>query len=283
MTLQLQHTKAEYLTDKYFLADTRKIITEFNKAGFLVAKESKSPLRKPLDPRLDALFPAYSAERQQELTDKFTKRNEKYHARIGHEKHWIQFKSPELAIKAKGHEMFVRVMNSYDGSSGIVVTLDMLRLVCMNGLVAPRNVFSFSISHRNKNIFEKAIEASYKIIEKKELIDNQIDKMSSKKLSQDEKVFLVDEMVRIRFPDSELVLDASKKLELLKPIRQEEQVDTLYQNFNTLQEKLTKGVRLGLVDVSGQPITRKVREVKSQVTADSFNNDSWQLAMSMAS
>ena len=279
----LTHTPAEFLTQRYFPVDSRELVQQFESAGFYLADQAKARLVKPTDPRLTSLWGSYDATKQAELVSKFDKRNTRYLARLGHEKHFLKFKSDTVGLRAKGHDLFVRVSNSYDGSSSLTVSLDMLRLVCLNGLVAPRNMFSQTIKHSNKNILPRTIEAVYKILSQKDILDEQIDRMSSTRLNLDEKEYLIDQMFRIRFPDSELILDSAKKLDLLKPIRQEEMVDNLYQNFNTLQEKLTRGVRVGLLDANGNPISRKIREVKSQLTADDFNDSSWRLAMSLAS
>ena len=279
----LSHTPAEFLTQRYFPVDSRELVQQFESAGFYLADQAKARLKKPIDPRLTSLWGSYDATKQAELVSKFDKRNTRYLARLGHEKHYLKFKSDTVGLRAKGHDLFVRVSNSYDGSSSLTVSLDMLRLVCLNGLVAPRNMFSQTIKHSNKNILPRTIEAVYKILSQKDILDEQIERMSSTRLNLDEKEYLIDQMFRIRFPDSELILDSAKKLDLLKPIRQEEMVDNLYQNFNTLQEKLTRGVRVGLLDANGNPISRKIREVKSQLTADDFNDKSWQLAMTLAS
>lgn len=283
-SLDLKFSPAEYLSKRYQHVDTRELIKHFGNAGFNVAYEGKTNLKRPIDPSLNPLWNTYTEDDKVNLFSKYAKQLSRYEARLGHERHMIKFQSNALGIKAKGHDMFVRVTNSDDGSSSLKVSLDILRLVCLNGMVAPRQIFEYSIKHSNKNIFQSAIEASYKIIDQKELIDEQIDAMSSKVLNQDEKILLIDNMFKIRYGDeTELVLDPSKKLELLKPKRIEEGADNLYQNFNTLQEKLTRGSKVTLLDANGNPITRTVREVKSQVTADQFNNDSWNFAYSLAS
>jgi hypothetical protein len=150
-------------------------------------------------------------------------------------------------------------------------------------MVAPRSIFEIAISHRSKNIYQDAIEASYTILSKKELIDTQIDAMQSKILNTDDKIKLVDKMFEFRYGiENKLELSPKHKLELLKPKRIEEQNDNLYQNFNTLQEKFTKGGRIFLLDANGNEIIRTVREVKSQITSDTFNDNSWQFAATMA-
>jgi len=276
----LNHSPSTIVSDKYNFLDTRELVNTFTAQGFNQTDFGKTSLRKPIDPTLDKLFASYDTDQQQLLIDTYTKRLDKYNARLGHERHFLRFKSDSLP-QVKGHDMFLRVSNSYDGSSSLKISLDMLRLVCLNGLVAPRSIFQFAITHRSKDIYADAIEATYKIIAKKDILEEQITRMSDKVLTQDEKLLLVDNMLKFRFDDKDIVLSEQQKLKLLVPIRKEEQVDNLYQNFNTVQEKLTKGTRMGLLDANGKPIEMKVREVKSIVTADSFNNQSWEYAYSL--
>jgi hypothetical protein len=281
--LNLIHEPANFLTDKYHVLDTRKLLDSFQGAGFNLATEGKASLRMPISPvKSMKNWELFDAQIKMELLEKYDTKMSRYNARLGHEKHFLRLQSNELKTRAKGHDLFLRVTNSYDGSSSLRVSLDILRLVCLNGMVAPRSIFEIAVSHRSKNIYVDAIEASYKILAKKDLIDNQIDAMQSKILNQDEKLNLVDTMFNFRFPESELILSPSKKLELLTPKRIEENNDNLYQNFNTLQEKFTRGARVTLLDENGNEIKRTVREVKSQVTADQFNDNSWNFAASLA-
>lgn len=283
LSLDLNHTPAKFLTNRYNNVDTQALISAFNDAGFNVSSQAKAALKKPFNPELQAQWNVLPLDVKVKQLDMFNRRLERYAARLGHEKHFIRLQSHELNTRAKGHELFLRVTNSYDGTSSLKVSLDILRLVCLNGMVAPRSLFEISVKHSNKNIYEQAIAASYKIVAQKEVIDEQIDRMSSKALNTDEKLQLVDAMFGFRYgKDSELVLSPSKKLDLLKPTRVEEKDDNLYQNFNTLQEKFTRGARVALLDADGREIVRTVREVKSQVTADSFNDNSWNFALKLA-
>ena len=191
----------------------------------------------------------------------------------------MRFKSGDLALRSKENDLFLRITNSYDGTSSLKVSLDILRLVCMNGLVAPRSMFQLSVSHRSKNIVHDAIEASYKIIERKEKLDAQIDVMKQTILKPEQKIFLLDEMLKLRTDEN---INALDNLHLIKPKRLEERDDNLWQNFNTIQENMIRGSRVKLVDAEGRYITKAIREVKSQVTADNFNESSWNLALNLA-
>jgi hypothetical protein len=278
--LDLNHSPATFLTDKYHAVNSEMLLTAFKGAGFSISSQGKANLRIPSKP---IGIGSLSELAQLELIAKYETRVARYNARLGHEKHFLRLQSHELKTKAKGHDLFLRVTNSYDGSSSLRVSLDILRLVCLNGMVAPRSIFEIAISHRSKNIYQDAIEASYTILSKKELIDTQIDAMQSKILNTDDKIKLVDKMFEFRYGiENKLELSPKHKLELLKPKRIEEQNDNLYQNFNTLQEKFTKGGRIFLLDANGNEIIRTVREVKSQITSDTFNDNSWQFAATMA-
>jgi hypothetical protein len=281
--LDLNHSPASYLSQRYHSVDTRQLLDAFTDVGFNMATQGKASLRMPSNPENNSLFQTYETERKELLVDKYNTKMARYNARLGHEKHFMRLQSNELKTRAKGHDLFLRVSNSYDGSSSLKVSLDILRLVCLNGMVGPRSIFEISIRHSSKNIYNDAIEAAYKIVAQKEVIDNQIDAMSSKVLNFDDKIQLIDKMVEFRYGEGhELTLSPTKKIELLKPIRIEENTDNLYQNFNTLQEKLTKGSKVFLVDANGNEIVRTVREVKSQVNRDTFNDNSWNFANSLA-
>jgi hypothetical protein len=281
--LNLNHSPASFLTQKYHSVDTRQLLEAFQGAGFNVASEGKATLKRPLNPISNMKnWNMLPIENQNELINKFTTRLDRYNARLGHEKHFMRLQSNELKTRARGHDLFLRVSNSYDGTSSLRVSLDILRLVCLNGMVAPRSIFEIAVRHSSKNIYNDAIEASYKILAKKEVLDAQIEAMSSKVLNSDEKLNLIDKMMEFRFGEtSEMLLSPRKKLELLQPKRIEENNDNLYQNFNTLQEKLTKGSKIWLLDENGREMVRTVREVKSQITSDTFNDNSWNFAASL--
>lgn len=281
--LDLNHAPASFLTQKYHAVDTRQLLDAFKGAGFNVASEGKATLKRPLNPINNVRhFNTLPIENQNKLIGSFETRLARYNARLGHEKHFMRLQSHELRTRAKGHDLFLRISNSYDGTSSLRVSLDILRLVCLNGMVAPRSIFEIAVRHSSKNIYNDAIEASYKILAKKEILDAQIEAMSTKVLNSDEKLNLIDNMMQFRFGDtSEILLSPRKKLELLQPKRFEEQHDNLYQNFNTLQEKLTKGSKIWLLDENGREIVRTVREVKSQITSDTFNDLSWNFASSL--
>ena len=86
-------------------------------------------------------------------------------------------------------------------------------------------------------------------------------------------------MLKLRTDEN---INALDNLHLIKPKRLEERDDNLWQNFNTIQENMIRGSRVKLVDESGRYITKAIREVKSQTTADNFNESSWNLALNLA-
>lgn len=278
--LNLIDSPASYLTEKYHHVSTESLTKAFIESGFNVAQGYKSSLRQPIDPRLNmATFEKLTLEERELAVNKFMNRMQRYEARKGHEKHFLRFKSGDLALRSKENDLFLRITNSYDGTSSLKVSLDILRLVCMNGLVAPRSMFQLSVSHRSKNIVQDAIEASYKIIDRKEKLDEQIDLMKQTVLSSDQKIILLDEMLKLR--SSEENINALDNLHLLNPKRIEERDDNLWQNFNTVQENMIRGSRVRLLDAEGRFINKTIREVKSQTNADTFNEKSWNLAMSL--
>ncbi len=278
--LNLKHSPSSLTSKQYQTVNSENLVQLMESQGFNLVTATKKNLNKPADPTLSPLFDALPLDTKVMRLDRYNARLERYNARLGHEQHFLRFSAYDL--KTPGHNLFFRISNSYDGSSSLKISLDILRLVCLNGMIVPRSIFEESITHKNKDINNSVIDAVYKIVAKKEALDQQIEKMSSKVLNFDEKLDLVDNMFRFRFPDSELQLSQSGKIALLKPIRHEEKTDSLYQNFNTLQEKFTKGSKIFLVDENGNEIGRKVREVKSIVTADNFNDQSWNYALKLA-
>jgi hypothetical protein len=278
----LDHNPATYLTDSYHAVDSRQLIDHFNKAGFSVVNQGKSSLRVPCNPVYMPHFQELTTDQQMIAISKYNTRLARYNARLGHEKHFLRFKSNDLKTKVVGHDLFLRISNSYDGTSSLHITLDILRLVCLNGMVAPRSIFHFSVTHRSKDIFADAIEAAYKIIAKKDIIDDQITRMTNTVLTEDKKLLLVNKMFAFRFPETKWQLTNEQKLDLLIPSRQAESNDNLYQNFNTLQEKFTKGSQAVMFNDQGESSLRKIREVKSIVTADEFNDKSREFALSLA-
>lgn len=281
--LNLENNKASFLTDKYNFVSSEELTSKFLDSGFTLNRAGKSQLRIPVNPTLKRDFFSMSeVDQKLELLNYQAKMN-RYNARLGHEKHWLSFKHGELALRQKENDLSLRVLNSYDGTSSLRVSLDIMRLVCSNGLVAPRALFEMSISHKSKNIKDDAIEAAYRIIERKDLLDEQIEKMKQVKLNQDQKIILLDTMLDFRLgKHDDKIIKAEMNQHLLKARRIEERDENLWQNFNTIQENMVKGSRINIIEVENNRINNiKIRSIKND-SADMFNERSWNYALSLA-
>ena len=262
--LKLSEGQAQYLTNRYNYVSSEELVQSYLDAGFNLTSQAKAHLSIP-------------QKRNNEKLEAFTTRVNRYESRIDKQKHWITLTNETMGFSEGRYEL--KITNAYDGTSSLVGQLNALRLVCMNGLVANREVFSFKIPHTSKNIVERAIEESYGIVAKIGLANEQIEMMKAKVLNQNEKEEFVKRIMDIRFNGEAPVL--ANPLRLLRPKRYEERVDNLWQNFNTAQEYAVRGAKI-LVMEDDRLIERSIRQLRSTVSADEFNSQAWKTAMEFA-
>lgn len=171
--------------------------------------------------------------------------NNPFFDRDGFQLHKVTFTSPNWGTVSKG-EMIptISLINSMDGKSMFKTIMGFFRLVCTNGLMLPvaGANSSFKVKHfLNGMDYTAFMENLHAELENHAgfLKNFSLKKYKSVFLSEDQKETFAREALLSRYTDEEI-----KKVsisEVLVPMREQDGGNTLWNVFNTLQEKLEKG------------------------------------------
>ena len=155
---------------------------------------------------------------------------------------------PRTNIYGMGGELEAKVriiiQNSHDGFNSFRFMVGAYRFVCENGMVIADAQFAdFSIRHINYSFEElRGIVAS--VMEGIPATVSSINKMNSTILTDAQKQEMAVETLKIRkglSKEDRITVNNETINELLTPIRQEDEGNSLWNVFNVLQEKMIKG------------------------------------------
>ena len=188
--------------------------------------------------------------------------------------HEVRFRNAQLP---KVGDCFLEaiVRNSHNGLSTLKVSAGLHRLVCSNGLTVPESVSqSFAVRHTYLD-FEMVKNLTQEFAVKMTVIENSIDKMSSRLLTEGEQVGYVKSAAHLRWKEGKM--PQSIKIEdILKPLRDGDKGNDMWSTFNVVQEKFVRG---GIGYRAGKRHTT-MRELKNIVTTNKLNTELWELAES---
>ena len=174
----------------------------------------------------------------------------------GYQKHIIQFRSLDNLLRPNSNEEYADIVltNSHNRTSSFIVDLAFFRIICSNMLVVPSHSFSHhSIVHSGFNI-SKVNTAINEVTAYMPKIKSEIEKFKSIRLSLLEQYSLANAAIDIRF-DKQLH-DVNAK-EFLKITRDEDEMPTLWNVFNRVQEVMIRGGAKGINKETGKSFTSK--------------------------
>lgn len=192
---------------KYQLASTKRIIQTFLDKGFQVRSMGYKASRPELRP--------------------FTN-------------HVVRFIRDDLKLNNEGYiEIIMR--NSHDGTSSVKLDLGFYRLVCSNGMISGKTFFrTIPLKHIGTDFYHDLNKNIDRIVTYADKLGQLIISMHNTVLSNDQ----VFELTRIM---SQRALSDIKNLESIdynrsfRPIRSEDNNNTLWAVFNRVQEKIIRG------------------------------------------
>lgn len=91
-------------------------------------------------------------------------------------------------------QMMIAVENSYDGSRKLKISLDALRLACINGMIIGETVYEAKYLHKSRSVSSILEEIQVSISNADKLFNNVISKLKSlknKKLTEEDKIEIV--------------------------------------------------------------------------------------------
>ena len=168
--------------------------------------------------------------------------------------------------------------NSHDGFNSFKFMVGLFRLVCSNGLIlCSDEMVNMSIRHINYS-FEALRTVVSSAIEQIPYIVNTMNTMKNTKLSEAEKKELATAVVKIRKDvedDERFSIDEATVMDILEPVRDEDNSDDLWTVFNICQEKMIKG---GFQSTSKNDKVRKQRKITSIKKDVEYNQRLWEIA-----
>lgn len=195
----------------------------------------------------------------------------------GFQSHYVRFQSFTDLINPNVNVVELLLFNSHDRSKSFTISAGIYRYVCSNGLVIADSIFdSYKLKHlgeRNNDV-EEAVS---RIAEAKPKLLNKIAKFESINLNKNEKEAFLQSALPLRF-DKHLELD--NPLQILAPLRVEDERDDLYTTLNILQENLLSGRVSGYNKETGRKFTSK--EITSISKDVEINKGLWDIAERIA-
>ena len=168
--------------------------------------------------------------------------------------------------------------NSHDGFNSFKFMVGLFRLVCSNGLIlCSDEMVNMSIRHINYS-FEALRTVVSSAIEQIPYIVNTMNTMKNTKLSEAEKKELATAVVKIRKDaedDEKFSIDEATVMDILEPVRDEDNSDDLWTVFNICQEKMIKG---GFQSTGKNDKVRKQRKITSIKKDVEYNQRLWEIA-----
>ena len=204
--------------------------------------------------------------------------------------HMIAFQNPDVKICKPVTDIMgetteiiysyprIILTNSHDGFNSFKFMVGLFRLVCSNGLVmCSDEMVNMSIRHINYD-FEALRLVVTNAIEQVPYIVNTMNTMKNTKLSEAEKKELATAVVKIRkdVEDNEkFSIDEATVMDILEPVRDEDNSDDLWTVFNICQEKMIKG---GFQSTGKNDKVRKQRKITSIKKDVEYNQRLWEIA-----
>lgn len=242
MTTIEQTQKAPHLSDRYNLINTQEIIDEFRTHSW-IPREIKN-----ITPRWNSSKVA------------------------GYQKHSVRLREIGGLSLLKVDDIFPEIVliNSHDGSSSFQAQIGLFRLVCSNGLTVSQSTLSaFKTSHlKSINVVKNGIE---EVMEKLPYLKYNIEHMQETQLNNDAQILFAEQALELKHDKLENV----NMVELLRPKRKENNPNSLWTIYNTIQEKFTQG---GWYKVTTQGKSIRSRGIKNISQNLNLNNDLWELA-----
>lgn len=230
MTKEEMHAKAPYIfsktptnpgvSERYVMADTETIIDDFEKLGWGVVECKQQRANKRSNIRSF---------------------------------HMVALQNPNVFITKEGNngaeevDCYPRIIlqSSHDGFHSFKFMVGMFRCICENGLVIATEQFeSISVRHINYDFEElrRIVATAIENIKEQVLIMNE---MKGTELSDKQKKEFAIAALKIRKgmkDDDKLTISDKEVMDILKPLRTEDEGNDVWSVFNVLQEKMIKGI-----------------------------------------
>lgn len=207
--------------------------------------------------------------------------------RIGFQRHLIRFRQEGAPLIVEKDMIFPEIVlsNSHDGLASFRIMAGLFRVVCCNGLTVADSTFqTMSIRHMGY-ADAKVKDAIENLCDTIPMITDRVKEFQAIELTKDEQgVFahaaLIAKYGDIDKPDEDGNKRAFDVPRLLAPVRTQDVTSTLWNTYNTVQEKLVKGARIER-NVNSYRM-KKARGINSIQENTRVNQALWALTEKMA-
>jgi len=198
----------------------------------------------------------------------------------GFTKHVIRFRDTRNgtapAIRSLG-QIFPEVIltNSHDGGSTYNLEAGLFRLVCLNGMtVAEGGMDMIKVRHTGSS--DGVIDASYSIVEQFPRVLASVETFSQIRLNAGQQTAFAAAALDLKYDQGTAPIRPDQ---LIKAVRSEDRDPTLWNTFNSVQEKMLNGGVRGYDATAGRRV--KTRAVNGISENSRLNRALWTLADKM--
>lgn len=156
-------------------------------------------------------------------------------------RHMIKFKHPDY-IMPNGDYYQLVISNAHNRMARLRADAGIFRLICSNGMIIKiQDQLSLSETHRNTTP-EMLMEAVKKALQGIGTLAPHVEAMQHRIMTEEERYEFARQALEARHFDDQIAdLPKSALINFLKPIRKEDQGDSLWVTYNVAQEKLISG------------------------------------------
>jgi hypothetical protein len=229
------------LSPKYSFASTKGLIDTFSDSGWFPVDCQESRTRSP--------------------------------EKSGYQKHCVVLHNPVLEQGLAVSTTAPRIMlkNSHDGTSSLQMLSGLFERICANGLVVGARATDIRIKH--VSVTEEALRAAMQeCLRALEAALNISERMKAITLDPTQQLNLAQDVIEMVWEDGAYSILPNQ---LLWNYRQNQRVPTLWNTYNTIQERIIRG---GVSQQRADGTRIRSREVKSIDRSIALNRGMWDVA-----
>jgi hypothetical protein len=192
--------------------------------------------------------------------------------RQGYQKHVMRFNT---GLSNKHGNLQVLAINSHEGSSALTFRMGFFRMICSNGLIIGSDLIpQIKVRHSQSGLL-KLNDSVDELMQWQRVAMDNIEKMSNKKLSQDDFEKLATSCAKVRLGDKY----HDKIIPLFEARRFEDNQPDLFTAFNVIQENI---LRTGFyVSDKEKNVISKIRAIKGVDASLELNTALYNEAMKL--
>ena len=204
-------------------------------------------------------------------------------------RHHVRFTNPKLGfMDLKGDNVKPQIIldNSHNRSASAQIHMGLFRLVCTNGLVVAMPGMYNAVKFRHMGVDKDELRKLLSVAaEQYKKVGDHIADMQLIDMNQDQREEFAITAVAKREPhmfinpdgtiNVKKVITSTNPMEIISPVRGEDQATTLWNTFNVIQERMIKG---GYNRVTGSGRTSTTRGITNATRSVEFNKELWGIA-----